>query len=262
IKEGKYTVTVSNDLGCSYGPVSVTVGAPDALPIVSATQVTPQTSCDSSNPNGSLSAHVGGNTTDYTFEWFEGSSVKATPDYTGATVAGLPAGDYIVRATAIATGCSRTSPAKVDVAINYPLFKPAAITRNTICDEDNVNANPYNGAISLAIEFDGNPVIDFTDYTFTWYEGANTSGAPIASATTATLSNVKGGQYTVVVSRDDLGCVSQRTYTVNDNTSNPIISITTDALQTSCDVNNPNGVLSANVGGNTSDYTFEWYEGN
>src|SRR5690606_11445777 len=59
----------------------------------------------------------------------------------------------------------------------------------------------------------------------------------------------------------DLGCVSQRTYTVNDNTSNPIISITTDALQTSCDANNPNGVLSANVGGNTSDYTFEWYEG-
>lgn len=261
LKDGKYTVTVSNNLGCAYGPVAVTVGAPEVLPMITVTKVAPQTSCDTDNPNGALSANVQGNTTDYTFEWYLGSSVKATPDHTGAAITGLPAGDYIVRATALATGCSRTSPAKVDVDVNYPIFKPATITKNTICDDDNENGNDYNGAISLAIEFAGNPVTDFTDYTITWYEGASTSGTLIASATSATLSNVKGGQYTVVVSHDDLSCTAQKTYTVNDNTSKPVVTIDEVAPQTSCDDTMPNGILSASVGGNTTDYTFAWYTG-
>lgn len=261
LKDGKYTVTVSNDLGCAYGPVAVTVGAPDVLPMITVTKVAPQTSCDADDPNGVLSANVQGNTTDYIFEWYLGSSVKATPDYTGAAITGLLAGDYIVRATATATGCSRTSPARVDPNVNYPIFKPATITKNTICDDDNENGNDYNGAISLAIEFAGNPVTDFTDYTITWYEGASTSGTLIASATSVTLSNVKGGQYTVVVSHDELGCTAQKTYTVDDNTSKPVVTVEQKAPQTSCDDTMPNGILSAHVGSNTTDYTFAWYEG-
>lgn len=252
IKEGKYTVTVSNDLGCSYGPVTATVGAPDVLPMVSATQTAPQTSCDTDNPNGSLSANVAGNTTDYTFEWFEGNSVKPTPDYIGATVTGLPAGDYIVRATATATGCSRTSPARVDSNISDLVFKPASITENTVCN------SVGNGSISIAMEFGGIPV-DFSDYTITWYEGSDITGTPIA--TTPLLSNVKGGDYTVIVKHNDLGCTAQRAYTVHDNITTPFVSLNTVALQTSCDADNPNGALSANVGGNTSDYTFLWFKG-
>src|SRR5690606_17517424 len=108
---------------------------------------------------------------------------------------------------------SKTSPVSLGENINRPVLTPT-ITKNTICDPDNDGGNPYDGKISLKVTFDEDEVTDFSNYSFTWYEGASTSGTLITSATSATLSNVKHGQYTVVVSRDDLGCTTEKTYTI------------------------------------------------
>lgn len=266
VKDGKYMVRVRSALGCISNTVTIDVDENKTYPTVTIVPEALQTSCDDDNPNGRLSAHVGGNTTDYTFEWFEGSGTSTPLSHgivsgdNGEVASELKAGLYTVRVTSKNSGCSRTAPYALGENKQRPELTPT-ITHNTICDPNNDEGNPYNGAISLAIEFDNNPVTDFTDYTITWYEGNNTNTS-IFGQTSSTLSNLEGGQYTVVVSHDDLGCITQRTYTVDNRTVKPNISITGDALQTSCDENNPNGALSVSIAsGSMSDYTFAWYEG-
>lgn len=262
LNDGHYSIRVTNTaLGCTSIPVQIEVKSSKVFPVATVNQVAPQTSCDPNHPNGSLSANVAGNTADYIFDWYIGNSVKPTPDYTGAVIEDLASGSYFLRVTHSVTGCSSTRPATVSENFVYPELTPT-ITPNTVCNNTNTNGNDFDGEISLAVKHDNNPVTDFTNFTFTWYEGENVMGSPIAGATSATLSNVKEGKYTVVVSHDATECTTQRTYTVGDATSNPIVNITTDALQTSCDENNPNGALSASIaGGDVNDYEFSWFKG-
>lgn len=268
LKEGKYSVKAYNTLGCISNTAIVEVKEDKTYPTITVVPDALQTSCDDTQPNGKLSATINGNANDYTFEWFEGDGTH-TPLSHGTVsgsnnevASGLKKGRYTVRATSKITGCSATEPAFVDENINYPIILSATITKNTVCDLNNDGNNLYDGKISLEIVFDDQKVNDFSDYTFTWYEGATASGTPITSATSATLSNVKEGQYTVVVSHDDFNCTAQEaTYKVGDGTSKPVVTIVEDAVQTSCDTNNPNGKLSAHVKSNTSDYTFAWYKG-
>jgi hypothetical protein len=52
-------------------------------------------------PNGSVSVNVSIDTpADYTFSWYNGTTVKASPDYTETsnTLSGLPVGTYTVSA--------------------------------------------------------------------------------------------------------------------------------------------------------------------
>ena len=72
-------------------------------PVVTATST--EANCNPAN-SGSASANVGGNTNKYDFYWYNGSSVKPAPDFTGSTYTNITTGDYTVVATDKTGGCS------------------------------------------------------------------------------------------------------------------------------------------------------------
>ena len=55
--------------------------------------------------NGALSASVGGNTKDYIFDWYDGTTETPPSDFVGEIYDSLAAGTYSVTATSRITGC-------------------------------------------------------------------------------------------------------------------------------------------------------------
>ena len=70
-------------------------------PLVAATSA--DAKCNPAN-SGNAAANVGGNTSNYSFAWYIGASVKPAPDYTGATYANISTGSYTVIAAHNTTG--------------------------------------------------------------------------------------------------------------------------------------------------------------
>ncbi|MDZ7604761.1 MAG: hypothetical protein U5K79_04055 [Cyclobacteriaceae bacterium] len=56
----------------------------------------PNTSCDAKSPVGSLSVSVNGDITNFKLWWYQGSTVKTTPDFVGPNYLKLPAGNYLL----------------------------------------------------------------------------------------------------------------------------------------------------------------------
>src|SRR5690606_26841065 len=120
--------------GCS-GTATITIGeALDMVPQVDVEVLSHKTSCV--DDNGALSASVDGNTADYIFNWYIGTSVKAVPDFTGEYFTGLAVGTYTVTATSKATGCV-SAPASADILeqLEYPDFDFGM--QPSSCDESN-----------------------------------------------------------------------------------------------------------------------------
>jgi hypothetical protein len=101
-----YTVKVDNNTtGCS-NTAQVTILDNLVTPVITAVVDAHQTVCNTGN--GQVSASVGGNTTDYTFYWFNGNIATpniATPDFTGAVYATRVAGTYTVVVVDNTTKC-------------------------------------------------------------------------------------------------------------------------------------------------------------
>ncbi len=90
---GVYTLTVTDDNGCTFGPVNITVNEP-AAPI-SGTVTTINPSCNG-EANGSITVDAVGGTPSYTYLWSDGQMTQ--------TASGLPIGTYNVTITD-ANGC-------------------------------------------------------------------------------------------------------------------------------------------------------------
>jgi hypothetical protein len=87
------------------------------------------TSCVTNN--GELSASVGGETKDYIFYWYDGSAIKASPDFVGELYKNLAIGKYTVVAESRITGCiSGPASGEIKSSMIFPEFdfniKPAS----------------------------------------------------------------------------------------------------------------------------------------
>ena len=246
---GDYTVVATkNSDQCSSSPMTVTVDIPSD-PVVTANMVAVQTSCDTGNPNGAATAHVGGVTAGYTFTWYQGQGTTGTVAGSTANVNGLSAGPYTVEVVNDATGCSSTEEVTVTETLTYP-------TVAVNVDSDQTDCAPPNGQLSANV---GGAT---TGFTFLWYNGnIGTPDLNNPDATGITYSGLIAGEYTVVAVNNNTQCPSARVVTtITDNTVIPTIAINvTD--QTSCDAASPNGELAASVGGTTTGYTFTWHRG-
>ena len=223
---GFYEVEVTHIAsGCpQLDPEGDTIEIKDVtiLPEARLTRIRPQTSCDPTLPNGALQADAYINgvlqpAANFKFEWFIGQNT-ITP-YTGLTsqVQGLGtqrqraeelAGGgqaYTVRITT-ANQCSVTADSSVAEIINYPqAFLSTA--PNSICDPG-LAASPRTGAVQVdSVLFGGVKVADFTNYSFTWYDGSVAGGAPRAE-TGQQLAQLDSGFYTLVVENTALHCPS------------------------------------------------------
>ena len=101
----------TNFLECDYGNNIVSAEV-NPIPFALSTETTNNITCGANNVPASGSARVfrlvGGTeiTADYDFFWFNGTTVDATPDYTGSIYSGLEPGTYTVFATDKLVGCS------------------------------------------------------------------------------------------------------------------------------------------------------------
>ncbi|MDN5202484.1 gliding motility-associated C-terminal domain-containing protein [Fulvivirgaceae bacterium BMA10] len=250
--DGFYTVVaVDNTTACPSTPVSIEVLDNTVTPTISVVN-TSQTSCDPLNPNGELSANIGGTTVGYTFTWFQGQGTGGAVISNTASASNLAAGVYTVRAVNDATGCENTLEATVVNNFTYPVAAPVVDNHLTICDPAN-----YDGQVSAAV---GGVT---AGYTFLWFDGnIGTPDLNNPDFTGATYTGLGDGFYTVVAVDNNTSCPSNpAAIEILDNTVNPAITTVTDNDQTSCDPLAPNGQLSANVGGTTIGYTFTWFQG-
>ncbi|SMG29143.1 gliding motility-associated C-terminal domain-containing protein [Marivirga sericea] len=242
----------SNFLECSYAN-NIVSAAVNPIPFTLSTETTNNIVCASGGvpPNGSARVFrlVGGTevTSDYDFFWFNGTTVDGTPDYTGAIYTDLSAGTYTVFASDKIAGCSSDT---VQVVISE---SARDVTANITVDRGNDNCRNPNGQLTVSIN-GGEPVGNF-DYE--WYEG-NTVGGGLQISNSHVANNLESATYTVLITEKATGCQTIESAQVPDETVTPVVTATaTDIACSDTDT----GVISANVGGSTTGYTFEWYIG-
>lgn len=214
---GTYTVTVSLGTNCS-STATYTIVDDTEDPELSANI----TSSICGEANGAIDLSIVGNQTPFTILWSNNETTEDLQD--------LLAGDYTVTVTD-AAGCS--SEATYNVSNNSSTFSLSGTTTPlTSCSTN-------NGAIDLTISPTGT-------YTIEW---SNTE-------TTEDLSGLPAGTYTVTVTESG-SCSASASYTVADQTSNPIISqsITAELC------GQENGAFDITVSGGTMPYAYIWSNG-
>jgi len=177
LSAGIYTVTVTDNSGCTYVE-NITLNDPVRIAINAS--LTPP-SCNGL-ADGSLSVAPTNGTASYTYNWSTGDAT--------ATVNGVPAGTYSVTVTD-AGGCSVTE--------SLTLSQPGVLTGNaTVNDITCSGAN--DGSIFLAVSGGSAP------YSYSWADNGATSN---------NRTGLADGNYSVTIT-DGNGCSITENYTVNN----------------------------------------------
>ena len=208
LKVATYTVKATDiATGCS-ATAEVTVNFNVVTPTLTLASTSNATRCD--NPDGSITVSASpGAATDYTFFWYNGSSVKATPDYadTDATLSNLPAGTYTVKARHNSRHCE-TAPITVTLTNVAPaiVFNETNIVRPSDCNDN-------HGEISISVSAPGNTL----GFDFEWRKGQAPFLEPAITtvtntSTTTTASALSTGLYTLIATNRENGCTSSKTF--------------------------------------------------
>ena len=193
---GDYTVTVTDDNGCTFTTPAVTITEPTAL-TATATKVQ-DVQCNGA-ADGIISVSASGGTPNYTYLWDDGAGQTTT------TATNLAPGNYTVTVTDD-NGCTFTTPA-------VTITEPNALVANLI-DTDSVVCNGgSNGAATIdASGGTGGYDVSWTGLTVsgTTYSD-NPVGIEIINAgDTYTINSFPSGTYDITVT-DQNGCITNIT---------------------------------------------------
>ena len=278
---GFYEVTITEiATGCTGNPTGIVqVTDQRVTPVVTITELAPQTSCDPANPNGRLQASVTINgvpqpASDFTFEWFVGQNTlpvnaHTTVSGTNGSIADKVKGggqSYTVRATN-ANQCSDIDDEVVTETLTLPVVTLTP-TPNGICNPA-LASSSFTGTMTASVTFAGAPVaFPNANYSFNWFNGDQAVGAPRPENTNA-ITQLDSGYYTVIVTRTDLGCAAApETEFVNNTTVLPVVLLDADS-STNCTPLlpgvTPNGSARVRrvdgVNPNPATHTFLWHDG-
>jgi gliding motility-associated-like protein len=176
---GPFTVRVTNDFtGCFADRTEdITDGRlvpPSPTPVV----IFDRTRCD--YPDGWIAANVRGVTLNYSFDWYDGSGVTGTPDFTGINYRERDIGSYTVTATDQITGCI-SLPVSIQVKDLRVIPEVIVHTQPSYCDE--LPGSPGgNGTAEIEL-VPSNVVTD----EVTWTEEAGSNVIGIGSYLTGVL---------------------------------------------------------------------------
>ncbi|MDH5365811.1 MAG: FG-GAP-like repeat-containing protein, partial [Cyclobacteriaceae bacterium] len=106
LQDGIYSLSVTNDLGCTSAIVNIAVLPNITLPAITFPVETPDTRCDGTG-NGTLEAFVVQTGTEtYKYQWYTGTDTTAVEFANGTAINNLTGGStYTVRVTNELTGC-------------------------------------------------------------------------------------------------------------------------------------------------------------
>lgn len=213
---GSYTVTVTDGNGCSEELI-VNLSSTDA-PEITIEETNPA-SC-ANTADGSATVSVTGGNPAYTYSWSPSGG-------TGLTATGLTPGNYSFTVTD-SDNCS----ASVTVTIDGPT--PITINGNTT----GTSCAGGDGAINVTAS-GGNG-----GYTYAWTPNVGT---------TASVSNLNNGQYTVTVT-DNQGCSNSETFVVSQADTVIVEAVPNSVIIT----NGDNVTLSANTIPPSPTNTYSW----
>jgi len=219
LDSGTYTLTVTDNKGCTAVAGAALVTQPL---IVNATTTTSQLAC-SGGATGSVLTSVTGGTSPYSYWWGAG--------VTSANRTNVMAGTYSVTVTD-AHGCTTSSSATLAPYTPMSLWSSQT---NIVC------YTSTNGTLNMNVNNGLGP------FTYIWSN----------ADTTANISSLAGGPYTVTVT-DAHNCTVSATRTIN---SPPFpITVNSTAVNVSC-YGLSDGSLSLNPINGAPPYNFKWGNG-
>ncbi len=220
LSAGTYSVTVTDAASCTATVSNIVINEPAGMTITSSST---DVSCNGA-ADGSASVSVSGGSAPYTYAWSNGG--------TGAGISGLSGGTYSVTVTDN-NGCSQ-------VVSGIVVNEPAVLQANAVATDISCNGGS-DGSIT-ASPSGGTP-----PYSYAWSNGG----------TTATISNLSAGTYSVTVT-DANNCTDVQTnITVNEPAALTATVSGTDIL---CNGAN-DGSATVTVSGGTAPYTYAWSNG-
>lgn len=174
--------------------------------------------CNGDN-NGTADVTASGGAEPYTYLWSNGEET--------ASISDLASGTYTVTVTA-ANGCEQV----VSTTVEEPsLLASMILTSYTSCDA------PNSGQLEAVVTGGTG------DYTYLWSN----------DETTATISNLPGGAYSVTVT-DENGCTAVSMASVFDSGE---VVVATAISDVTCNGDN-DGSIDLSVSGGLGDYTYQW----
>jgi hypothetical protein len=281
LKDGNYAATVTRtDLSCVSVPQTTPVGKATVLPLLNPSS-TGSNNCDPSlTPDGTVSVSVGNAIAGdvFTYQWYSGNAVIAGNKLTDAPInhnsttstainVGGPAPvgspvQYTVEVLNKTTGCINNVTEFVADKSVVPVLSTST-TPNSICSP----STSFNGSMTVSVT--NIPALyTIADYAFTWYDGNTTAlqHSPQPSpVSTATLSKLDVGTYSVIGKNTKTGCVSTlATDQVITAKVFPAL-LPTSTGSNNCDVSlTPDGTASysvTNLAQSPGPFTQQWYVG-
>ncbi len=174
---------------------------------------------------GSINLSVSGSTSPYTYGWSNGSSSQ--------NLTNVVAGTYTVTVTST-NSCSASASGTIT--------QPAAALAMTTSATPVKCFGGNTGSITTSVSGGTTP------YTYAWSNGAST----------ANLTNIGAGNYTVTVT-DANNCTAS-TASINVSQPTAALVVSGSATAVSC-FGNSTGAINTTVSGGTSPYTYVWSNG-
>jgi len=216
---GQYYVTVKDNDGCT-GSDTVNVQRNDLHITANINGV----SCAEAN-NGAIALIVSNGSGNYSYLWSTGA--------TSANITGLAEDAYTAIIKDITSGCTYNRMFTVSIQ-NAMDIKTTVINTSGIAQSD--------GRISVEV------VGGSGNFSYLWSNGA----------TSAAISGLKAGWYTLAVTDNSTGCKLYDTLIVSDNNSGLVITYSVTE-PTACNV--ANGAISLTVTGGSGSYSYLWSNG-
>jgi hypothetical protein len=214
---GVYSVTVVDAAGCNDVATAIVTSASPFVITVTGNNVT---ICDGNN--GSATVNIIQGDGPFTFLWSNGQTSQTAVNLTGGT--------YMVTATD-GSGCTQTG--------SIFITTPPDVSVSIIAD-DVVCPGEATGS-AMAVVSGGTP-----PFSYLWSNGA----------TTADISNLPAGVYTVTVT-DAAFCTASASVTITESAA---ISVSINGTEIVCGAEN-DGEATAIVSGGIPPYTYQWSTG-
>ncbi|MBE9600300.1 MBG domain-containing protein, partial [Pedobacter sp. MC2016-24] len=191
LQQGNYTVTVTDNYGCSK-QFPVTVGGPSAALSVTPSQT--NVLCNGT-ATGTATVNVTGGTPGYTYVWLPSGG-------TAATATGLAIGNYSCLITD-AKGCTTSQ--------NFAITQPAALVASTA---------QINATCTIGGQASVTPSGGTAPYTYLWSPGG---------ATTQSVTGLAAGSYSVIIT-DANGCNITKNFSITSTNTLVATTATTSVL--------------------------------
>lgn len=240
LAQGTYSLTVTDASAGACSTTSV-VSIGNNLGQTSGLSIATAPDC-SGNSNGSVTLTITGGSPNYNYTWSNGvSSSTGVTSATTFNITNLGASTYTVTVNDN-NNCISTSTIQV-LQVGSLTSTITATAASCGANNGNINISPSGGV---------------APYTYTWNNGS-TSGTGSVASTSATMSGLAQGTYSITVTDAGTGaCSTTSVVTVNSNLGQTSgLSITTAPA---C-FGNTTGVVQLSITGGTPNYNYTWTNG-